>query len=141
MEHVLVLSEHIDATRDFYSRVVGLTVGERPPLPFPGYWLYAGGIPCLHVAERSSYLVHAQGLGLGEPAPPAAAAVDHIAFSAGDYDSVRARLEQAGVGAVVNTVAGGELRQLFFQDPNGVRLEINVKGPVASVGQVPRGSS
>ena len=42
MEHVLVLSDDIEATREFYCQVVGLRVGERPPLEFPGYWLYAG---------------------------------------------------------------------------------------------------
>jgi hypothetical protein len=35
------------------------------------------------------------------------------------------RLERAGVPAVSNTVPGGP-RQLFFADPNGVRVEINV---------------
>ena len=36
MEHVLVLSDDIEATSDFYCRVVGLRVGDRPPLEFPG---------------------------------------------------------------------------------------------------------
>jgi catechol 2,3-dioxygenase-like lactoylglutathione lyase family enzyme len=35
---VLVLSDDIDRTRDFYCDVVGLEVGERPPLEFPGDW-------------------------------------------------------------------------------------------------------
>jgi catechol 2,3-dioxygenase-like lactoylglutathione lyase family enzyme len=38
IEHVLVLSDDIDRTRDFYCDVVGLEVGERPPLEFPGDW-------------------------------------------------------------------------------------------------------
>ena len=59
MEHVLVLSDDIEATREFYCDVVGLRVGERPPLEFGGYWLYAGDTPCLHIAERHSYLTHA----------------------------------------------------------------------------------
>ena len=32
MEHVLVLSDDIERSREFYCRVVGLHVGERPPL-------------------------------------------------------------------------------------------------------------
>ena len=52
LDHVLVLSDDIDGSRDFYCATVGVTVGERPPLPFPGYWLYAGGRPCLHIADR-----------------------------------------------------------------------------------------
>jgi catechol 2,3-dioxygenase-like lactoylglutathione lyase family enzyme len=131
MEHVLVLSDDIEATREFYCQVVGLRVGERPPLAFPGYWLYAGLVPCLHVAERRSYLTHAAWLGLTVPhEPPGAGSVDHIAFNASDYESVVARLAQRGIAAVRNTVAGGSLRQLFFEDPNGVRVEINVKLPL-----------
>ena len=54
--------------------------------------------------------------------------VDHIAFSATDYDAVSARLEDAGVTAVRNAVPGAGLQQFFIEDPNGVRVEINVKG-------------
>jgi catechol 2,3-dioxygenase-like lactoylglutathione lyase family enzyme len=128
MEHVLVLSEDIEASRDFYCNVVGLQVGERPPLEFPGYWLYAGRTPCVHVADRTRYLRHAAWIGLAVPhEPPGAGSVDHIAFNASDYDSIRARLERNGVAAVANVVPGGELRQLFFEDPNGIRIEINVR--------------
>jgi catechol 2,3-dioxygenase-like lactoylglutathione lyase family enzyme len=135
MEHVLVLSDDIDATRDFYCRVVGLQIGARPPLGFPGYWLYAGEVPCLHIAERRPYLKHAAWLGLPVAhEPPGASAVDHIAFNAIDYDAVCTRLEQAGIAAVHNSVPGAGLRQLFIEDPNGVRVEINVRGQTTKRG-------
>ncbi len=134
LEHVLVLSDDIEATRDFYRQAVGLTVGERPPLPFPGFWLYAGATPCVHVAERAAYLAHAATLGLTPPAGASAPSVDHISFTAADRRAVQARLRAAGVDAVANEVAGGTTAQLFFEDPNGVRLEINVKSPLGSAG-------
>jgi catechol 2,3-dioxygenase-like lactoylglutathione lyase family enzyme len=128
MEHVLVLSDDIDASREFYTAVVGLQVGARPPLEFPGFWLYAGSTPCLHLAERQAYLEHAGRLGLSTtPDAFGRGPVDHIAFNARDYEDVVARLEQGGVHAVRNTVAGGSMQQLFFDDPNGVRVEINVR--------------
>ena len=103
MEHVLVLSDDIEATREFYCTCVGLRVGERPPLEFPGYWLYAGDTPCLHIAERASYLTHAAALGLDHlREPPGPGPVDHIAFSANDYDAVAARLARASGPAVRN---------------------------------------
>ncbi len=52
LDHVLVLTEDIEGTRDFYRDALGLEVGDRPPLEFPGYWLYADGVPCVHVADR-----------------------------------------------------------------------------------------
>ena len=132
LEHVLVLCDDIEATREFYCQVVGLSVGDRPPLAFPGYWLYAGGgsaSACLHIAERASYSAHASSLGLDVPEhDPGVGPIDHVAFSARDWHGVVERLERAGVRAVSNTVPGG-LRQLFFEDPNGVRVEISVRDP------------
>jgi catechol 2,3-dioxygenase-like lactoylglutathione lyase family enzyme len=135
LEHVLVLADDIDRTRDFYCQVVGLSVGARPPLAFPGYWLYAEPdgtrAACLHVAERRAYAAHAAQLGLTVPdRDPGVGPVDHIAFNAADYDGLLERLAQEGVRAVTNAVPGGP-RQVFIQDPNGVRIEINVSDPKA----------
>ena len=132
LEHVLVLSDDIDTTRDFYVEIVGLRLGDRPPLVFDGYWLYAGagGASCLHIADRAAYRAHAAGLGLGvdagAAADPGAAAVDHIAFDADDHAEIERRIERRGLRAVVNEVPDGP-RQLFITDPNGVLVEINVK--------------
>ena len=52
--------------------------------------------------------------------------MDHLAFAGDDYDEVAERLERSGVEAKSNTVPGIGMRQLFFSDPNGVKIEINV---------------
>jgi catechol 2,3-dioxygenase-like lactoylglutathione lyase family enzyme len=130
LEHVLVLSDDVDAARHFYESALGLTAGDRPPLQFSGYWLYADGVACLHIADRASYRAHAATLGLsvGERvSDPGTAPVDHIAFNASDYEAVTARLASAGIKPVRNNVPGGGPRQLFFDDPEGLRVEINVK--------------
>jgi catechol 2,3-dioxygenase-like lactoylglutathione lyase family enzyme len=133
LEHVLVLTDDIESARAFYERAVGLRTGDRPALAFPGYWLYAGDAPCLHIADRAAYRAHAATLGLsvGERASGVngseSGPVDHIAFSASDYDAVTGRLAAAGIEPVRNDVPGGGPRQLFFDDPNGLRVEINVK--------------
>ncbi len=122
LDHVLVLSDDIERSREFYCRTVGMTVGERPPLPFPGYWLYAGGRPCLHIADREIYTAHALGAGLRAPAGH----VDHVAFAATDYAAAAERLERDGVAAVRKSIPEVGLRQLFFEGPDGVRIEVNV---------------
>lgn len=122
-DHLLVLTDDLEASRAFYCDALGFEVGERPPLEFPGYWLYLEGSPCVHVAERAAYEEHAASLGLRVgPAP-----IDHVAFAAGDYDALVARLDDAGIDAVANDVPAAGLRQLFFSDPNGVRIELNVR--------------
>ena len=123
LQHLLVLTDDIDATRDFWCGALDLTVGERPPLEFPGYWLYAGGVPCVHVADRAVYEAHSESIGI----PASELPVDHVAFGEQGYDEVVARLESRGIEAAANEVPGAGLRQLFIQDPNGVKVEINVK--------------
>jgi catechol 2,3-dioxygenase-like lactoylglutathione lyase family enzyme len=123
LDHFLVLTDDIDATRDFWCRALGLEVGERPPLEFPGYWLYAGAVPCVHVAERSAFDAHSERIGIAAASGP----VEHVAFKADDYDGLVARLRDGGIDAAPNEAPG--MRQLFVVDPNGVKIEINVKEP------------
>ncbi len=105
MEHVLVLSDDIEATREFYCDVVGLRVGERPPLEFPGYWLYAGDTPCLHIAERQAYLTHAAALGLAiSPSRPARARSTTSRSAPPTTTRFAERLTTSGVRAVRNRV-------------------------------------
>ncbi len=127
IEHFLVLTDDMDGTRDWYERVLGLAPGERPPLPFPGHWLYLGDVPVVHVADRAAYEAHAETVGTGSSAAAGSTgAVDHIAFSATGYDELKERLAQNRVDAVENEIPG-VMRQLFLEDPNGVRLELNVR--------------
>ena len=122
LQHVLVLTDDLDATKAFYCDVLGLEVGERPLLPFPGYWLYADGVACVHVAERGPYDAHAAGMGLPAKASP----VDHVAFEADGYEELLERLQAAGVEVTASAVAASGVRQLFFDDPNGARIELVV---------------
>jgi catechol 2,3-dioxygenase-like lactoylglutathione lyase family enzyme len=122
MEHLLVLTDDIEGTKDFYCRALGLEVGERPSLEFPGHWLYVEGVPCIHVADREAYAAHSERVGV----PASQAPVDHVAFNESDYEEAVARLEREGVEAKRNTVPGAGLRQLFLEDPNGLKIEINV---------------
>jgi catechol 2,3-dioxygenase-like lactoylglutathione lyase family enzyme len=132
LDHVLVLSDDIERSREFYEGALGLQAGRRPPLEFDGFWLYAAERPCLHIADRSAYRAHARTLGLDVPErADGPGPVDHVAFVASDYDSVSRRLERCGVQPVRNDVPGGGPRQLFFFDPDGARIEINVSAGVA----------
>jgi catechol 2,3-dioxygenase-like lactoylglutathione lyase family enzyme len=122
LAHALVLTDDLEATRAFYCDVLGFELGARPPLPFPGYWLSLGGVACIHVAERASYEAELVRLGLRRAHGP----LDHLAFEADNEQALAARLDAAGVEAVVNDVPAAGLRQLFVDDPNGVRIELNV---------------
>jgi catechol 2,3-dioxygenase-like lactoylglutathione lyase family enzyme len=126
IQHVLVLADDIDATRDFYRDVLGLRVGDRPALEFPGYWMYSGASACLHIADRGAYREHAANVGLEVGGVAiGTGSIDHIAFAASDADELLARVDRSGVSAVRNQIPSGP-RQVFIEDPNGVRVEINI---------------
>lgn len=128
MEHYLVITDDIEHTKQFYCEALGLRVGFRPPLEFPGYWLYVGETPCIHIAEWKTYTAHSERQGIPVSRPAAGTgAFDHIAFNAENFDEVLERLERCGVKPGQNTVTGAPLRQLFLTDPNGVKIEINVR--------------
>jgi catechol 2,3-dioxygenase-like lactoylglutathione lyase family enzyme len=127
LEHYLVLTDDFDATCDFYCRGLGMRVGPRPPLAFPGFWLYLGEVPCIHVAEWNTYRAHSLGEGIPvSERAPGTGPVDHLAFTAVDCDGVKAQLLACGLKFSENRVPGANLTQYFLHDPNGVKVEINV---------------
>jgi catechol 2,3-dioxygenase-like lactoylglutathione lyase family enzyme len=54
LNHVTVRTNDLEGTRDFYSEVLGLKDGSRPPLAFPGYWLYCGEQAVVHLVPPSA---------------------------------------------------------------------------------------
>ena len=129
LEHALVLTDDLEGTKAFYCDVLGFEVGGRPELPFPGHWLYLDGVACVHIADRAAYEAHAQKLGLS----PSAGPIDHLAFSAGSHEALLERLVEDGVPAVSNDVPAAGVRQLFIQDPNGVRIELIFESRTAEI--------
>src|SRR5712675_1915836 len=43
LQHYTIEPQDLERTKEFYVDVLGLEIGDRPPLDFPGYWLYSGG--------------------------------------------------------------------------------------------------
>jgi len=126
MEHYLVLTDDVRATRDFYVDVLGMNEGFRPPMEFPGYWLYVESTPCIHIGERDAYQRHGDATGLMvSQRAPGTGPVDHIAFNATGHDAMVALLEGRGIAHGRNTVPAIGLQQIFVRDPNGVKIELN----------------
>src|SRR4051794_14801854 len=125
MQHYMVLSKNLEKTRAFYCDVLGLRTGPRPPFDFEGLWIYVGDVAAVHVATQSSYE------GTGRVAASAArhgsGSVDHIAFSANNYDELIASFNRHGVKYRATQVPGSDLRQLFVLDPDGIQIEINIR--------------
>jgi catechol 2,3-dioxygenase-like lactoylglutathione lyase family enzyme len=114
MNHFTVLAEDERATLDFYVGLLGLTVGPRPDLGFPGAWLHGGG---------PTAVVH---IIFGRPLPASRAGViDHMAFTAQGLKAVKARFDERGVKYDLRRQAGAGTWQLFCFDPNGAKVELD----------------
>lgn len=114
MNHFTITAEDERKTLDFYVGLLGLTVGHRPDLGFPGAWLYAGG---------QQAVLH---MYFGRPMPASRTGViDHLAFTATDLKAVKARFDAAGVKYDLRRQAGAGIWQLFSHDPNGAKVELD----------------
>jgi catechol 2,3-dioxygenase-like lactoylglutathione lyase family enzyme len=128
LEHYLVLSNNIHGTRDFSCDVLGMAEGFRPELDFPGFWLYVGDIPCIHIAEWQSYAAWTSKVGIPISAKAEGTGpVDHIAFNGMGFDEMRTRLADHAITWSEHSLADIGLRQMFLHDPNGVPIEINFR--------------
>ena len=105
----------IDAVKDFYVDVLGLSVGDRPPFTSSGYWIYAGDSPVVHLVDPDIE---------STPADGNTGAIDHLAFLCSGYEEMRSRLEEADVRFDTARIPQSGQRQLFFPDPVGVRIEL-----------------
>lgn len=117
LNHVTVRTQDLEGTRDFYVTALGMRVGDRPDLGFPGYWLYVGKSAVVHLVPESAGI----GAGPGEDTGN----FDHIAFLASDYDATCRHLRALGLKFRANDVPSARLRQLFLTDPNRVMIELN----------------
>ena len=127
-EHVLILADDVDKTKDFYVDILGLNIGYRPDFPFKGYWLYLDENPkaaCIHLAMRKQDTGQDYYIGKKDDVKSGSGAIDHVAFNADDIESMKAKLEKISIEYTHRKVPGFPLEQLFIMDPDGVKVELN----------------
>jgi catechol 2,3-dioxygenase-like lactoylglutathione lyase family enzyme len=122
LNHYTIQARNLEATKNFYVDIVGLTVGDRPPLNFPGYWLYCGGIPTVHLL---GYQAHQKVIPDGPSYPAETGRLDHIAFSCTGLKDMRADLQRRGINYEERVLPRLNMTQLFYKDPDGISVECN----------------
>jgi catechol 2,3-dioxygenase-like lactoylglutathione lyase family enzyme len=82
LDHVTLRTADLEGTRSFLERVLDLKPGYRPAFSFPGYWLYAGGEPIVHLIPGRSSRVDRSG-----------ETIDHAGFRLEGYSKYREKLD------------------------------------------------
>ncbi|CAG0978877.1 lactoylglutathione lyase [Methylophilaceae bacterium] len=106
----------LDRLYDFYTTVVGLKNGERPPFARFGYWLYAGDADVVHLLEASPD---------EERLVNVVTTIDHVAFKCEGLHAFESRLKQLGVAYKVTKIPLTGQDQLVVKDPAGNLVELN----------------
>ena len=123
MNHFTILTDDVPGTVRFYRELLGLTDGWRPPLTFPGAWLYAGDQAILHVVG-------------GRPSDELKAGViDHMAFTASGLSDMLALLVVHNIEHTCRKQAASGTWQVFFHDPNNVKVELDFAADETAAGR------
>jgi catechol 2,3-dioxygenase-like lactoylglutathione lyase family enzyme len=117
MDHFTIVTRSADETAKFYGDMLGFTPGPRPNFRFPGVWLYNDGKPILHVIQK-------------EEIPQGSGVLDHMAFWGTDLPGYIGKLKARNLPYDLRRLPdggpGAGVWQLFFLDPNGAKVEIDL---------------
>ena len=132
-EHVLILADDLKKTKEFYVDLLGLKDGYRPDFPFPGHWLYLNEddkAACIHLAMRKQGDGQDYYIGKKDKVKSGSGAIDHVAFNCEDIDGMKEMFDKKSIEYTHRKVPGFPLEQLFVDDPDGVKVELNfpIKG-------------
>ena len=114
--NIVISPSQVEETLQFYREVLGLKDGFRPDFGRPGWWLYAGEHPVLHISLKEV-----------APTRGSTGSFDHIALNATDWPEMKARLEHLGIPFREQLVDDNTVLQIFFEDPNGLKIELGFK--------------
>jgi catechol 2,3-dioxygenase-like lactoylglutathione lyase family enzyme len=128
LDHFNIRTRKLGDTVRFYEDVLGLEKGARPNFAFPGAWMYSEGRAVVHLVDISR---------TEEPQKPDSGVVHHVAFMSRDFAGMRKRLQSKGMEFDSRQVPGGDLWQIFVNDPNGVMIELNYEAAREQSGSAP----
>lgn len=121
VHHVNIDVRDVDRSVKFYEDVLDLKDGPVPKSHRPLRWVYAGDQPIIHISQG--------GAEKGDAAKETEI-FQHIAFRVTDLDAAIERIEKLGIEHRTNAIGAFSVRQVFFDDPDGVTIElIEVGGP------------
>jgi catechol 2,3-dioxygenase-like lactoylglutathione lyase family enzyme len=118
LEHYNIETVKPEETVRFYSAVLGLKndPDKRPKVGRPGTWIFVGDTAAIHVNFVETDVSGRTG------------AIDHIAFEGHGYHEFCRHLTDLGVRFETVESPQFDLAQIYVVDPNGIKIEINIRG-------------
>ena len=111
LNHVLVLTTGLKEMACFWTELIGLHVGYRPPFPFNGLWLYSDEKPLVHIAEQPY-----SAFGYGS--------IAHVALEGAHYNLLLERLNKSTYTYTEKRVPESREQQVFITGPDGLTVEM-----------------
>jgi len=121
LDHVNLRTARLAAMEAFYTEVLGMTLGERPPFPFAGAWLYCGDQAAVHLVEVAQ-----------PPAPEGELRLEHFAFAAAGLAEFLGLLKQRGEAYRIGVIPGFGIIQVNIHDPDGNHIHVDFAGTEAA---------
>jgi catechol 2,3-dioxygenase-like lactoylglutathione lyase family enzyme len=127
IEHVLVQTDDIERTCEWYERVLGMRRGPHPDFRFPVASLYLGECDVVHVTQGGGAVSENRRRYVGQQSGDTrgSGAIDHIAFRCSGLRGTLAHLRALEVPFRERQVDDQGLYQLFLMDPNDIKIELN----------------
>jgi len=127
LEHFLIQTADLEATRDWYVNVLGFRVGPHPDFKFPVVWLYLGEQDVIHLTQGGKNVSENRKAYLGQQsdAVHGSGVLDHVAFRCTGLREIMENLQKHKVEFRRRMVNDQGLFQLFMLDPNGLKVELN----------------
>ncbi|NQV99749.1 MAG: VOC family protein [Rhodospirillales bacterium] len=127
LDHYLLQVADLEASKNWYVRVLGMEEGPMPDFRVPACWLYVNGAPVLHmtVGGKDVSEVRLKYLGQESQATSGSGVIDHVAFKATGLAETIAHLEAEGAEFTKRQVDAEGAFQLFVKGPDGVKIELN----------------
>lgn len=115
LDHINIHVRDGAAMVKFLEAVLDVREGVRPPFKHPGHWLYADGLPAIHIDV------------VGRAADFPLGIVNHVAFGVYDHETVLARVEASGFPFEHAGIPGTAIGQIFVTGPEGIRIELQYR--------------
>ena len=113
LEHVNLRTTDVARLEEWYTRILGLKKGYRPPFSFEGAWMYAGDVPIVHLLK------------VQEPPQAPDPRMEHFAMQATGLKTFLKRLKSWKIPYTPLRVPELRILQINITDPDGNNMHFD----------------